>query len=125
MIYSELKDDTNTFLKNYAVWIAVDLVVVIIATILIIFVIKNGKKKGQKVIEDHTRGSDWLKALGEKDNILEVTATGSRLTVRLKDQSLVNKEQLKTLGVTNIVTMSDKLVLVVEDKAELIKEKLN
>ena len=124
MIYSELKDDFNSFLKNYGVWIAVGVIAIIAITVFLILFL-NKKGKGNKKIEDNTAPSDWLIALGEKDNILEVTATGSRLTVRLKDQSLVNKEQLKTLGVTNIVTMSDKLVLVVEDKAELIKEKLN
>ena len=123
MIYSELKDDFNSFLKNYGIWIAVAVVAIIVATIIIIFVIKN-RKKGPAKIEDHTASSDWLTALGEKDNILEVTANGSRLTIKLKDQSIVDKEKLKTLGVTNIVTMSDKLILVVEDKAELIKEKL-
>ena len=124
MIYSELKDDFNAFLKNYGIWIAIALVVVIVLTIVIIFVIKN-RKKGTPKIEDHTQGSDWLIALGGKENLLEVTANGSRLTVKLNDQNIIDKDKLKALGVTNIVTMSDKLILVVEDKAELIKEKLN
>ena len=124
MIYSELKDDFNSFLKNYGVWIAVGVAAVIVLTIVLILLL-NKKKKGKPQLEDHTASSDWLTALGEKENILEVTANGSRLTVKLKDQSIVNKDKLKELGVTNIVTMSDKLILVVEDKAELIKEKLN
>ena len=123
MIYSELKDDFNSFLKNYGIWLAVGVIAIVVATIIIIFVIKN-RKKGPTKIEDNTASSDWLEALGGKDNILEVTANGSRLTTKLQDQNLVDKEKLKTLGVTNIVTMSDKLILVVEDKAELIKEKL-
>ena len=124
MIYSELKDDFNAFLKNYGIWIAIALVVVIVLTIVIIFVIKK-RKKGTPKIEDHTQGSDWLIALGGKENLIEVTANGSRLTVKLNDQNIIDKDKLKELGVTNIVTMSDKLILVVEDKAELIKEKLN
>ena len=124
MIYSELKDDFNAFLKNYGIWIAIALVVVIVLTIVIISVIKN-RRKGTPKIEDHTQGSDWLIALGGKENLLEVTANGSRLTVKLNDQNIIDKDKLKALGVTNIVTMSDKLILVVEDKAELIKEKLN
>ena len=123
MIYSELKDDFNSFLKNYGIWLAVGVIAIVVATIIIIFVIKN-RKKGPTKIEDNTASSDWLEALGGKDNILEVTANGSRLTTKLQDQNLVDREKLKTLGVTNIVTMSDKLILVVEDKAELIKEKL-
>ena len=41
-----------------------------------------------------------------------------------QERDISVREKLKQLGVSNIVTMSDKLVLVVEDKAELIKGKL-
>ena len=123
MIYSEMKDNMNEFLKNYAFWIALGIVVVIVITLVIIFVIRGNKKKSSPI--DNTSGNDWTEALGGKENILEVNATGSRLTVKLQDINNCDKDKLKALGVSNIVTMSDKLVLVVEDKAELIKEKLN
>lgn len=124
LIYSELKDDFNAFLKNYALWIALAIVVVIVivATLLILL---NRKKKNNKDEILKTSNDDWVNALGGKGNILEVNATGSRLSVKLQDVNKPDKEKLKKLGVSNIVTMSDKLVLVVEDKAEAIKEKLN
>ena len=124
MIYSQLKDDFNAFLKNYALWIAIAIVaVIVIVTVLLILL--NKKKKNPKDEILKTSNDDWVNALGGKENILEVNATGSRLSVKLVDINKPDKEKLKQLGVSNIVTMSDKLVLVVEDKAEAIKEKLN
>ena len=123
MFYSDLKDDINAFLKNNALWIALAIVGAIIITLVIIFVIRVNLKK-QKDSIANTTNDEWINALGGKDNILEVNANGSRLSVKLKALENENKEELKKLGVSNIVTMSDKLVLVVEDKAELIKEKL-
>ncbi len=121
MIYSEIKDDANAFFKNNALWIALAIVAVIVIVLVIILLVNRNRKKDNKAI-DNTANDDWLEALGGKENILEVSATGSRLTVKLQDINNHDKEKLKQLGVSNIVTMSDKLVL--EDKAELIKGKL-
>ncbi len=123
MIFSEIKDDANAFFKNNALWIALAIVAVIVIVLVIILLVNRNRKKDNKAI-DNTANDDWLEALGGKENILEVSATGSRLTVKLQDINKHDKEKLKQLGVSNIVTMSDKLVLVVEDKAELIKGKL-
>ena len=123
MIYSEIKDDFNAFLKNYGVFLAIGVVVIIAATIFLIIFL-NKKKKGNKVIKDETKSDDWLIALGNKENIIESTANGSRLTIKVVDQNKIDKEKLKQLGVSNIVSMSDKIILVLEDKAEIIKNKL-
>lgn len=123
MIYSEIKDDANAFLKNNALWIALAIVaVIVIVAVLLILLNRNKKNKKEKI--DDTPNDEWVLALGGKENILEVSATGSRLTVKLQDINNCDKDKLKALGVSNIVTMSDKLVLVVEDKAEIIKGKL-
>lgn len=123
-LYSEVKDDFNAFLKNYGIWLAVAIAVIIAITIfLIIFLNRKNKGKKTKVV-DNTKGDDWLIALGNKENIIESSANGSRLTLKLADQNKIDKEKLKELGVSNILTMSDKVILVLEDKAELIKQKL-
>ena len=122
MIYSEIKDDFNFFLRNYGIWIAVAVAAVIGITIFLIIFL-NKRRKANKVT-DNTSNDDWLIALGGKENISESSANGSRLTVKLVDQNKIDKDKLKELGVSNIVTMSDKIILVLEDKAELIKNKL-
>lgn len=111
------KNDFEIFLKNYA-WIICVAVVVIILFVIALIIIKGRKKKGAVV-----NASNWLDALGGKDNVIEVSSTGSRLSVKLKNKELVNKEALNQLGVKNIVSMSDKITLVSElDNSKIVEE---
>ena len=125
MIYSDLKDDINAFLNKNAIWLALAIVVLILLAVFL-FVFFNMKKKGQLKHNDKiSDNSDaWQIAIGGKNNIKEVTAVGSRLTLSLNDPELVDKDKLKELGVSNILTMSEKIILVVEDNAEKVKERL-
>ena len=63
--------------------------------------------------------------MGGSDNIIESYAVGSRLNVKLKDNTLLDKEKIKALGIENIIEMSGKVVLVVENNAEHILNELN
>ena len=111
------KNDFEIFLKNYA-WIICVVVVVVILFVIALIIIKGRKNKGPVV-----NASNWLDALGGKDNIIEVSSTGSRLSVKLKNKELVNKEALNQLGVKNIVSMSDKITLVSElDNSKIVEE---
>ena len=123
MIYSELKDDINAFLSKNAIWLAIVIVaIIVIVALLIILLNKNkSKKDDSKISKDESK---WQTAIGGKDNINEITAVGSRLTLNLKNNDLINKEALKELGVSNILTMSEKIILVVEDSADKVKERL-
>ena len=123
LVYDELKTDVNNFLKNNALWIALALVGVIVITIVLILLLsKRGKKKEQPQIAEK---SLWIDALGGEENIISSEAYGSRLVVVLKDKTLMNREGLKVLGVTNFMEMSDKITLLLEDKAELVKAELD
>lgn len=92
--------------------------VVIIVLLLYFFVFKKKKK----IAVDNNA---WFIALGEKENIKEIKGVGSRLSVILIDQNKIDKEQLKGLGVSNILTMSNKITLVIEGEAERIANLLN
>ena len=105
------KNDFEIFLKNYAWVIALAIVLIILVTILII-VLGNRKKKAPAKQISKASPSEWLDALGGKDNVLDVQATGSRLTAKLKDKDLVNRDKLTELGVSSIVMMSDKITMV-------------
>ena len=63
--------------------------------------------------------------MGGRANIVEASAVGSRLSVKLVDKSLLDKERIKELGINNILEMSGKIILVVENNAEHILEELN
>ena len=119
----ELKDDFNAFLKGNALWIALVLVGIIAITIVVILLVnrKHDKKPVVKVAEK----SAWVTALGGEENIISSEAVGSRLVVNLKNKELLNKEALKELGVTNFMEMSNKITLLLEDKAELVKKELD
>ena len=89
--------------------------VLLVSAVVVLLFAKLRKKKANTF-----NSSDWLIALGDKDNIKEVTATGSRLSVALNDKDKIDREKLKELGVSSVLVMSNKVTLVIEDKAESI-----
>ena len=117
------KNDFEAFLKNYAWALCVAVVIAVILTILIIFLVRNKKQNsGQK--QNFNSIDEWFIALGGKDNILEISSSGSRLSLKLKKQELIDRESLTKLGVKNVVTMSDKITLVTTIDNQKICEKL-
>ena len=122
-VLDALKDNVNGFLKNNALWIAFALVGIILVTIALILIFANTKKKKPEV--KIAEKSLWIVALGGEDNIISSEANGSRLMVVLKDKDKMDHEELKKLGVTNFIEMSNKITLLLEDKAELVKAELD
>ena len=122
MIYSDLKDDINAFLKHNAIWMALVLVGIIVITIVLILVLGRKKKNKKPEIAEKSK---WVEALGGEENILTSEAYGSRLALTLADKSKINRDELKALGVTSIIEMSEKITLLLEDKAELVKAEID
>lgn len=123
-IFDALKDDFNEFLKNNALWMALVLVGIIAVTLFLIFFLNRRKKNIKPVITVASK-SAWVDALGGNENILSSEAYGSRLVIKLVDKEKMKKDELKSLGVTSIIEMSDKVTLLLEDKAELVKKELD
>ena len=123
MILDDLKNDFNAFLKNNAIWIAIALVAIILITVVLILLLgrKNKKVDAPQIAEK----SKWVEALGGSENIISSEAYGSRLALQLVDKEKMNKDALKELGVTNFIEMSNKITLLLEDKAELVKKELD
>ena len=118
------KNDFEAFLRNYAWVLCVAVVVAIILTIVIIFLIKNRKTVKPKKEISTAAPDEWVDALGGSDNILEVSSMGSRLSIKIKNRDLINRDALTQLGVTSIVLMSDKVTLVTNLDNAKIEEKL-
>ena len=97
------------------------LVLMIALVLLLVLRRKPEKKEEPPQVDD----KEWLVALGEQDNIKAVSVRGSRLSVELVDDKKINRESLATLGVKSIITMSNKLILVIENNANLIAEKIS
>ena len=95
--------------------------------ILVIFIIvkrSKGKKKN-KVKVPEIDDKEWLLALGDNDNVKAVTVRGSRLSVELVDDKKINRDMLTSLGVKSIITMSNKLILVIENQAAEIANRIS
>jgi len=123
-IFDQFKDDFNAFLKNNALWISLVLVAIIAITVVVILLL-NRNKKSKKPEVKIAEKSQWVEALGGNENIVSSEAYGSRLVVVLNDKTKMDKEALKSLGVTNFIEMSGKITLLLEDKAELVKKELD
>ena len=89
-------------------------VLLVAAIFIVVYLLTHHKSK--KPLDS----SVWLLALGDKENIKEVSATGSRLSVVLVDKEKIDREKLKELGVKSVLVMSNKVTLVIEDRAELV-----
>ena len=98
--------------------IIVGLIILIIAVLIIVNVINKNKFDEERT----EKNLEIIVALGGKDNIVSFKGTGSRLSLVLNDYSLVDDEKLKTLGVSSIIKMSNKITLVIgKDVEEIIK----
>jgi len=62
----------------------------------------------------------YLAGLGGEENILSSELIGSRIVLRLKDYTKINKSQLEQVGVMGFIEKSDKLTLVVKDDSERV-----
>lgn len=126
MIFVDIKEDLNNFLKSQAFWICLIVAIFIIITLIVLIVglVRYHKKNKAPKQEPIGNSNEWLDALGGKENILAVQGIGSRLKLQLKVKENINKQELSRLGVTSIIHMSETIILVIEDKAEKISELL-
>ena len=95
--------------------------VIILIVAIIIFINANKKKILNKEFSEKVLGI--INNLGGNDNIISVTPKMSRVEFVLKDYELVNKEELKNLGVQGISKTSQKITLVVGNELALDIEK--
>ncbi len=117
------KIDFELFLQTYA-WIICVAIALVIAGVIALLIIRGKKKKKSKKAPSKNEPSEWFAALGGKENVLELNATGSRLSVKLINKDLMDRDLLTKLGVSNIVMMSDKITLVTNLDNEQIVENM-
>ncbi|MCQ2793393.1 MAG: hypothetical protein MJ221_03140 [Bacilli bacterium] len=119
----------NDFLKNYGIWIAIALAGAVFVAVVIMFVVALIKRKREpsykpKEIVQTQRSKDILIALGGLENIIDHSFVGSRMSVVLKDYSLLDEEKLKSLQVDSIIKMSEKVILVIKDDLSTIYQEM-
>lgn len=101
------------FLLQNLWWIILLGVVVLLGLIwLISFLISKNPKKRKGKVGD----IDIFTYLGGKDNVLNFTVHGSRLIVKLKNKNLLQREELKTLGVKGFVEKEEDITIVLSNE---------
>jgi phosphotransferase system IIB component len=124
MVYSDLQVDFSNFLRTYAIWICLGIILIIFITLFFLLVLPKIRQKRKKAtsISDAV---EWINSLGGSSNIISASSSRSRLTLEVKDSSLVDQNKLKLLGVSSIIIMSQKIILVIDNGADEIKEKID
>lgn len=100
-------------------------VLVLVLMVIVALYYRNKKKKLNK--QDNTISLDdnkWVNALGGKENLVSLEARGSRLIVVAKDYAIINKDELRELGVISTISSQSKITFVLKDKAENISNLL-
>jgi phosphotransferase system IIB component len=115
----------NDFLRENALYIVLFFAALIGLNIVLYFVIPLVRKKDEekpKVDELVANYDAFFTATGGKQNIDKLTLTGSRLSLYVKNRNLINVDNLKKAGVIKIIIMSDRYVLLIDDKLKGIVE---
>ena len=107
--------------------ISVAAAIVLAALIFLVVYLVSKSSKTRSLKEASNYYVNIVKAVGGEDNIVEVTVNSSRLSLVLKDNSLLKNEELDTLkndGI-GIVKSSKKVTLVVGEMASLYEKEIN
>src|SRR5574344_2058584 len=110
----------NDFLINYGIYIAIAVAGAAFLAVLILFIISLAKKKNavsapKSEKEIPTNSLEILEALGGKENIIEHSLNGSRMSLMLHNYDMVDENKLNSLGVDSCIKMSNKIILVIKN----------
>lgn len=117
------KNAFNDWLASYGFYIAFALATVVFFVVLGLFIYtfvkekKNGPVLTNKNQPKVIKNEPVLKALGGEENIVDHSLNGSRIILVLNDYDKVNVEELRELGVSSVVKMSNKITLVIKGDA--------
>lgn len=112
----------NDFLITNLWWIVLLSIVVLAGgAFLIYFLVRSKKGKGVPAKE---ASEALVGAIGGMENVIDHSLAGSRITLRLKDDGKVEEQRLRSSGVTGFIRMSDRLVLVIPEKASEVYREL-
>ena len=95
--------------------------IILLAIVIFICINANKKKKTNKKFSEKVQ--QIIDNLGGNDNIISVTPKMSRVEFVLKNYEIINKEELKNLGVQGISKTSQKITLVVGNELAIDIEK--
>lgn len=92
------------------------LIIILILLLISLVVIKMRRK------DFHVEINKLIQYLGGKDNIIDAQMNLSRLKVKVKDVSIVNKEGIQKLGAKGIVEIDNELKIILGPNSKQIKK---
>lgn len=117
--------------------IPADILVFAVSTVIFVFVIRkmNLKTPGrideleeeevsEETMNETEKTAEILKALGGKENVLDIDACMTRLRVTLKDSGLLDKKALTSLGASGFLNIGKEVQIIFGTKAIIIKSML-
>ena len=124
-------NDTNKTLgmPTY-VYVIIICVAAVLLAVAIFFILRNASKKkkirlsneqADKKVEDSAKTVS--SAFGGKENILNISSQGSRVSITLKDISLADKEKINS-QYQDASYRGNKIILVIGSKSEEFRKKL-
>lgn len=123
LIYGDAsKNSFNEWLSTSGLYIAFALAGAVFLVVLILFLYTyiKSRKEGpivQKEQPKAIKNEAVLAALGGAENIVDHSLNGSRVILVLNDYDKVKVDNLKDLGVSSVVKMSNKITLVIKGDA--------
>lgn len=107
-------------------YIAIILMMIIALMLLYYGFISFIKSKGLKKqkFESTIDVRQLVQALGKSENILDVASSPSKVTVQLKDTSLVDAALVQSLGASGVVEGKDSLAMIFGRQSSAIAEDL-
>ena len=115
------KQEINDFLSQNALYIVLGFIGLIIIAVVLLLIFNRKKNKNPKFIKNVE--DNFYTYLGGVDNVLEAKLNGSRFVIVLKDNTKFDKEKIKTLGVNNIISLKEKITLVLNEDGKNYFEK--
>ncbi len=105
--------------------LAIVLVVIFILWMLFSKVVKN-KKISEVSFKDFDFNIEgFIESLGGIENIKECSSTGSKVSVIVESQDIVDVTKIKEIGASGIVQTNNKVVVILGKVSKVIEEYLN
>ena len=110
--------------KLIILFIIIGAVVALGLIVLVIFLV-NKSRTNNKKLNQAKQDEKLIEGLGGENNIESiVSVVGSRLSVKLFDAELLKRDLLKEAGITSVIVMSNKVTLVIENRAKELSRSL-
>lgn len=110
--------------KLIILFIIIGAVVALGLIVLVIFLVNKSRTKNKK-LSQAKQDEKLIEGLGGENNIESiVSVVGSRLSVKLFDAELLKRDLLKEAGITSVIVMSNKVTLVIENRAKELSRSL-